>query len=148
MAELTWAGSDGFDSAGRRVVGVVWCFDLGSFSAVQGGGNSGPGFIAPRWYWEAFVASGGRFDNVLVNGEPGRWAKKAEAKVAAEAAYRTWVTEPSSDSASVAGEDGAHGVHPEAIDDRGPPVTGVLGNIRSLVGAWRIVYRSDRRRVR
>ena len=77
--------------------GVVRCFDTPSIGSAQGGGNSGPGFFAPRWYWEAFVAYDGRFDHVMVDGKPGRWVRKDEAKAAAESAYEMWQSEAVTD---------------------------------------------------
>jgi hypothetical protein len=145
VADLAWSGNDGFDPKGMRMAWVVRCFDLGASSAVQGPEHSGPGFAAPRWYWEAFVAHDGRFDQVVVGDEPGRWAKKDEAKAAAEAAHRIWTAEePSSDSAKVAAEEGTQAAHAEGAGDRDRQATGVLGHLRGLLRAWRTVYRSDR----
>jgi hypothetical protein len=111
-----------------------------SFGSVQGGGDSGPGFFAPRWYWEAFVAYDGRFDHVMVDGKPERWVRKDEAKAAAGLAYQMWL----SDSASVTGEDDPRASQHEAADDQDRKATRVRGHFRSLVRAWRGVYRSDR----
>lgn len=145
MARLRWSGDDGFDSTGRRVASVSWAFELLPSGQVQNAGP-GPALAWPRWYWEAFVAYEGRFDHVRMDGKPGTWAHKHEARAAAELAYETWVRESSSDLASVAGEDGARPAHGEAVDDHNRKVTGVLGNLRSLVRAWRTVYRDDRKK--
>lgn len=130
MVDLTWSGNDAYDAAGRRVASVVRVLDVVPSPAVQGGGHSGPGFIAPRRYWEAFVARGGRFDHVVVGGERGRWTDPDEARAAAEAAHRAVVAEAS-------GRDD----QPQVVDDpaagEGRPRSGLLGHVRSLVGAWR-----------
>jgi hypothetical protein len=135
VADLTWSGTDGFDSRGRRVAAVGRGFD--TTVGVVGVGHSGSSAWAMRSYWEAFVAQDGRFDFVLVDGERGRWATSHEAKAAAEAAYRPLAMEPSSGSTSSAGE---------AVDGQDRNQTGVLAQLRNALPAWLTVYWSDRQR--
>lgn len=134
VRNLTWSGNDGFDPRGRRVAAVAHCVDLMPFPAVQGGGH-GPGFIAPRQYWEAYLAHEGRFDHVLVDGRPGRWATQDEAKAATELAYEASVPESAGD-----GVDAPPG---DAAPDRAQEPRGVRAQIRSIVRAWRTVYRDN-----
>jgi hypothetical protein len=119
VEDLAWSGNDGFDPEGRRVASVARRFYDPGPAGPNLGGGSGLG-LATRRYWEAFVAYDGRFDYVLVDGKPGRWAKKDEAKAAAESAHRSWVTKSSNNTASVAGEDGAQAGHGQSEEAPGP----------------------------
>lgn len=103
---------------------VVKCFEVGPPNVVHIG--PGPGFAAPRWFWEAFIARDGRFEHVLVDGRPGRWKKRAEAMAAAESAYGPDLTR-----------------HTIRRPTRRQPDDREVGHFRSLWRAWRTVYRSD-----
>lgn len=144
VAALTWSGDDGFDETGTRVASVVSGYEDLAFGAVQGG--HGPGFLAPRRFWEAFIAHDGAFDRVIVEGRPGQWNHKDEAKSAAESAYQAWLAEASSDTARVAARHRSQGSHRGAAVADCRKVTGVLGHVRSFVRAWRTTHRSDHER--
>jgi hypothetical protein len=115
VADLVWSGNDGFDPEGRRVASVA------RFSQNSPAGPGCDVWFVARRYWMALVAYNGRFDYVLVDGEPGCWAKKDEAKAAADSAHRSWVRKfPPNNTASVAGEDGAQAGHGHSEGAPGP----------------------------
>jgi hypothetical protein len=141
VAALTWSGDDGFDETGTRAASIISGYEDLASGAVPGG--HGPGFFAPRRFWEAFVARDGAFERVIVEGRPGRWNRRDEAKAAAESAYRARLAEVSSDPGRVAARHGAAVARRDAVDDDSRKVTGVLGHVRSLVRAWRSGRPSD-----
>lgn len=97
-------------------------------------------FVRTKPYWNAFLGH----EYVLVDGEPGRWATEAEAKSAAEAAYRAYLTESADRSTHGPNDDAIHHrSETGSQEDRpGGQPTGFLGNARSLFRAWRSVRRS------
>jgi hypothetical protein len=62
VAAPTWSGDDWFDETGTRVASVISGYEDPAFGTVIGG--HGPGFLALRRFWEAFVAHDGAFDRV------------------------------------------------------------------------------------
>jgi hypothetical protein len=132
---LTWSGDDGFDDTGTRVATVISGYEDLAFGAVPGG--HGPGFLAPRRFWEAFVARDGAFDRATVEGRPGQWRHKDEAKAAAESAYQARLVEVSGDPGRVAARLDARGAQRASADEDSRPATDVLDHVRSLVRAWR-----------